>query len=328
MTRLGFLGTGWIGRNRMEAMLATGKARAVGICDPDPDNGREAEALAPDAVSVGSLEGLLALGLDGLVIATPSALHAEQCVAALDAGVSVFCQKPLGRNAREVSAVLDAARNADRLLGVDLSYRHTSAMQAIRDRVRAGELGKIFAADLVFHNAYGPDKPWVRDPELAGGGALIDLGCHLLDLARLFMGKLEPARVHADLFASGSPLDRKRSVVEDLALAQVSLTDGRAIRLACSWWLPAGVDAVIELSFLGEGRALKVRNVNGSFYDFEALLVEGRQARRIAAPPDAWGGRALIAWTQRLGAGGGFDPDVCDLAEVAGLIDAIYGRQP
>src|SRR3954471_9088758 len=153
MTRLAFLGTGWIGRNRMEAMLATGSAEAIAICDPDPKMAAQTRELAPGAALVRSLDELLDLEPDGVVIATPSALHPEQCIAAFAAGASVFCQKPLGRGAAEVAAVLDAAKRADRLLGVDLSYRDTAAMQAIRERIQAGELGRVFAADLTFHNA-------------------------------------------------------------------------------------------------------------------------------------------------------------------------------
>src|SRR5690606_23712639 len=99
---------------------------------------------------------LLELDLDGIVIATPSALHAEQAIAAFERGVAVFCQKPLGRDAIETQRVVSAARAANRLLGVDLSYRHTRAMQKIREVVRAGGIGAPFAVDLVFHNAYGP----------------------------------------------------------------------------------------------------------------------------------------------------------------------------
>ena len=138
MIRLGFLGAGWIGRNRMEALLATGEAQAIAICDPDEANAAEARSLAPAARRVDSLDQLLGLGLDGVVIATPSALHAGQCIRAFDAGTAVFCQKPLGRDATEVAAVLDAARRADRLLGVDLSYRYTAALRSIRELAQAG----------------------------------------------------------------------------------------------------------------------------------------------------------------------------------------------
>src|SRR4051812_36099524 len=63
--------------------------------------------------------------LDGVVIATPSAQHTEQCIAGLKRGLAVFSQKPLGRNAAEVGEAIDAARSMNRLLGVDLSYRGT-----------------------------------------------------------------------------------------------------------------------------------------------------------------------------------------------------------
>ena len=79
--------------------------------------------------------------------------------------------------------MVDAARRAGRRLGVDYSYRFTDGMRALREMVARGELGRVFAVDAVFHNAYGPDKAWCRDPRLAGGGALMDLGVHLVDLA-------------------------------------------------------------------------------------------------------------------------------------------------
>ena len=109
MLTLGFLGLGWIGRNRMEAMLATGEAKAIALCDSNPEMVASAQEIAPDAQALVSFDEMLAQQPDGVVIATPSALHAEQCIAALGAGAAVFCQKPLGRNANEVRAVLDAA---------------------------------------------------------------------------------------------------------------------------------------------------------------------------------------------------------------------------
>ena len=75
--RIGFLGTGWIGRHRMEAMLATGRAEAVGISDPSDEMAAEALKLAPHAKRVENFEALLDLGVDGVVIATPSAMDAN-----------------------------------------------------------------------------------------------------------------------------------------------------------------------------------------------------------------------------------------------------------
>ncbi len=326
VARLGFLGVGWIGRNRMEAVCRSGVARAAAVADVDRKAARAAAAAVGCQTVCQDLEALLCHELDAVVIATPTALHAQQARRALELGVPVFCQKPLGRTAAECRELIALARRAGVALGVDMSYRHVRAVEHALRSLRAGAIGRPHAAELVFHNAYGPDKAWVRDPQLAGGGAMIDLGWHLIDLARLFLGELEPASVHADLFAAGQRLGPDPDQVEDLALAQISLADGRALRIACSWWLPAGTDAVIEASFIGDGRALRIRNVAGSFYDFEALLVEGRRAQRLAGPPDEWGGRALVAWTRRLAADRSFDEDVDQLLEVAELIDRIYGR--
>jgi predicted dehydrogenase len=324
--RLGFVGVGWIGRHRMEVVHRAGASQVAAIADPNRAAADAAAAAVGCRHVFADLEDLLSQDLDGVVIATPTALHAGQVRRALERGLPVFCQKPLGRTASECRELIDAAKSADVALGVDMSYRHAAAVRAALEALRAGRIGEPHTAELVFHNAYGPDKPWVGDPELAGGGALIDLGCHLIDLAELFLGDLVPAAVHANLFAGGEPLDGDRNRVEDLALAQITLADGRALRVACSWWLPAGTDAVIEATFIGPGRALTVRNVAGSFYDFEALLVNGRRSERIAGPPDAWGGRALVAWAERLATTRAFDPEVERLVSVAGLIDRIYGR--
>src|SRR5436190_11978827 len=99
--RLGFLGVGWIGRNRLEAIAKTELAEIVALADPVADMAHKASEHAPDAAVLGTLEEVLDSGVDGVVIATPSALHAEESITALKAGVAVFCQKPLGRDAVE-----------------------------------------------------------------------------------------------------------------------------------------------------------------------------------------------------------------------------------
>jgi predicted dehydrogenase len=324
MMRLGFLGAGWIGRNRMEAILATGEASAVAICDPDPENARQAHERAPLALLTESLDAMLALELDGVVIATPSALHAEQCIRAFEAGAAVFCQKPLGRNAAEVQAVLDAARSANRLLGVDLSYRHTAAMQAIRERVRSGQLGQVFAADLIFHNAYGPQSDWFWDPALSGGGCLIDLGVHLVDLLLWMFDFPEVLDARATLLRDGHP--PAPDEVEDYAIGELTLANGVHARIACSWNLNAGADAVIGAEFYGTDAGAEMRNENGSFFDFSADLLKGRDRERLASPPDDWGGRAAAEWVRKLASGERFTGSTDGLLETARVLDRLYGR--
>jgi len=324
MQRLGFLGTGWIGRNRMEAMLATAEAEPVAICDPDPEMATAARETAPGAEIVGSLDELLACDPDGVVIATPSALHAEQCISAFEAGAAVFCQKPLGRNASEVQAVLDAAKAADRLLGVDLSYRYTAAMQAIRDRIRAGELGQVFAADLTFHNAYGPQSSWFWDPKLSGGGCLIDLGVHLVDLLLWLFDFPEVIQARGTLLRDGhAPADDE---VENYATGELRLANGVNARIACSWNLSAGADAVIEASFYGTAAGAAMRNENGSFFDFAADLLRGQDRQRLVSPPDDWGGRAAADWVGKLAAGERFAGSTAGVLETARILDRLYAN--
>jgi predicted dehydrogenase len=321
--RLGFLGVGWIGRIRMQSLLAGGSAVAAAIADPDPELRAAALEDAPEAVEGEDLPALLACDLDGVVIATPSALHAEQAVTALAAGLPVFCQKPLGRDAQEAGAVVAAAERADRLLGMDLSYRHTEAVRRIREQLLAGAIGDVHALELVFHNAYGPDKPWFKRRDLAGGGCLIDLGTHLVDLA-LWLTGAEIAKVRsARVLREGKVLDTSGDAVEDFALAELDV-GGAVARLACSWWLPAGTECVIEVVLYGREGALAMRNVGGSFYDFEARLQRGTKSELLSAPPDDWGGRALREWSDRLTISRHFDRAAREYGAVSQVIDEIY----
>ena len=322
--RLGFVGVGWIGASRMHALAATGLAEVVAVAEPDPASRTDAVKEIPGAVGVADLAQLLATDLDGVVIATPSALHAEQALQVLAHGVAVFCQKPLGRDLAETRSVIDAARTADRLLGVDLSYRHLAAVQAVRALLRDRALGRVYAADLTFHNAYGPDKPWFTQRSLSGGGCLIDLGTHLLDLV-LWLTQAGDAEVRSGvLLCRGEPLDPATEAVEDFAQAHLRLDGAVDVRLACSWFLPAGRECVIEMTLYGTEGAASVRNVDGSFYDFRAEHWRGTRTEVIAQPPEDWGARALIEWTERLAQAPSFDPAAEEYASLAGVLDTIY----
>jgi predicted dehydrogenase len=310
----------------MQAIIEADVADVVAIADPSPEMAAEAQKLAPDAKIVASLDDILDAQVDGVVIATPSAMHAEQSIRALSHGVAVFCQKPLGRTATETQAVIDAGRQADRLIGVDFSYRYTEGMQRIAEIVRAGELGRVFAVDLVFHNAYGPDKAWFYDPAQSGGGCVMDLGVHLVDLALWVLEFPEVTGVSSKLFAGGELLGRAPDRVEDYAIARLQLSSGAAVQLACSWRLAAGRDAIISAAFYGTDGGAALHNVEGSFYDFIAERYRGTACETLASPPDAWGGRAGVDWAKRLAAGARFSADAEKLVAVSRVLDQIYGR--
>jgi predicted dehydrogenase len=324
--RLGFLGLGWIGQHRLQALLDAQAARVVAVADPSEAVRDSVRQRVPAAAVVGTLDELLQHELDGVVIATPSALHAEQSLQVLTRGIAVFCQKPLARTRAENAAIVEAARKADRLLACDLSYRHTEAMRRIRNCVVEGELGEVYAADLVFHNAYGPDKSWARDPALAGGGCAIDLGIHLVDLALWTLGFPAVERVGSRLYAQGRRVATGSAEVEDHAVAQLELATGAVVRIACSWNGSTGLDAIIEAHFHGARGGAALRNVEGSFYDFAAERFEGTRRIPLAQPPDAWGGRALLEWARHLGAEARYSPAIETIVEVAAVLDRIYGR--
>jgi predicted dehydrogenase len=323
--RLGFLGVGWIGRKRLESVAACGLADIVAIADPVAENRYAVLSGFPSVASHTSLDSLLDEDLDGVVIATPNALHHDQVIASLRAGCAVFCQKPLGRNHAEVQRMIEAAAVADRLLGIDLSYRHVRALREIRRLVHETRLGRVYAATFTFHNAYGPDKPWFYDERLSGGGCLLDLGVHLIDSAVwIFGGK--PRLLSSHLFQGGSPL--RPGGVEDYAMALLEFENYIVVRLECSWRLQAGQAAIIEARFHGTEGGARFSNVDGSFTEFRADQFQGTNAQRLVDPPDDWGSGAIVQWAEQLSFSPRFNPEIREHELVAELLDAAYGRNP
>ncbi len=324
--RLGFVGVGWIGRKRLEAIAHSGLADIVAVFDCDADKAVAAQKFAPTARLSRSYEELLEMDLDGLVIATPNAFHAAQTLAALERGLAVFCQKPLAPGAEETRRIVETAQACNRLLGVDLSYRFLTGIQKIRELLRGQSCGKIFAAQLAFHNAYGPDKPWFYDFKLAGGGCLLDLGIHLVDLALWCLDFPQIITVNSRLFARGQLLTAPLCQLEDFASAQLALDNGASLEISCSWNLHAGCDALISGSFYGTQGGAEFRNVNGSFTEFAASHFQGTKCESLALPPDDWQGRAAVQWVRQLAQNPCFDSAAQSLVRVAETLDQIYGR--
>ena len=325
--RLGFVGLGWIGLNRMESVVKSGVAQVSGVQDVSHAAASEAWKLAPKAVLFTSFEELLQQELDGVVIATPNRFHAEQAIAALQRGMAVFCQKPLGRNACETKQIVEAAQDADCLLGVDLSYRSIPAMQTVSSLVQSGALGKVFAVDAKFHNAYGPDKPWFYDFSQSGGGCLLDLGVHLIDLALGPLGYPAVTRVEGTSFSNGRILPKASEQVEDYCVATIHTADETVINIGSSWNLQAGRAAEISVTFYGtEGGAL-LHNVDGSFFDFVGERFHGTESETLNAADSQWAGLATLEWVGKLATKNEFDPDIARVITVAEIIDNIYGHE-
>lgn len=325
---LGFIGLGWIGKNRMEVLLNKGKISSVTIAEPCKQNAEEALKVAEGAVLAESPEEIYEDNdIDGVVIATPSALHAAQSLQALKSGKAVFCQKPLGRTAAEVEELIKASQEVDKLLSVDLSYRYTKAFQAVYDTITKGHIGKVYAVELVFHNAYGPDKEWFYDINQSGGGCVMDLGTHLIDMALCCLGYPEINELKSYLFSKGVKLEPNENTVEDFAKITMLTDKESAITLECSWHASAGKDAVIRAVFYGTEGGVAFKNKNGSFYDFEAEKYKGTFKEILENAPDDWSGRAGLVWSEKIINSVGYDDlTATEYLKTAQIIDRIYGR--
>jgi predicted dehydrogenase len=324
--RVAFVGLGWIGRKRLDALTADAGAgiEVAALVDSDADRLRAASAVHPKALVAPAVDALLDEDLDAVVIATPNGLHANQAIACLERGLAVFCQKPLATTLSDVKRVLAAARAADRLLGIDFCYRHITGMHELRRRLMSGAIGDVIAISLVFHNAYGPDKSWCKNPALAGGGCLLDLGVHLLDLALWVQGMPPTERVRSRLFAHGQPMQGRTSELEDLAYAEFIQANGAMVRLCCSWYAHIGQPAQIQMEITGTRGGASWCNVDGSFYDFDVHLFHGTEREQLGASRDDWGTRALRAWLRQLQVSNRFDDEAKNIVRSAALIEEVY----
>ena len=192
------------------------------------------------------------------------------------------------------------------------------------DAIMKNNFTEIHGIHLTFHNAYGPDKSWYHDPALSGGGCLMDLGIHLIDLLFWLFDDPLVTDIHSNFFQKGKRLHRIENAVEDYAACQMVLNGHTVVQLSCSWFLPAGKEAIIEASFYGENGGVAFRNVKGSFYDFVAERFYGTTTETLVTPPDDWGGRAAILWVEALVHRKKFNPEAQTYVKVAQVLDTLY----
>jgi predicted dehydrogenase len=174
----------------------------LGICDADMPKAR---ALAerfqiPDAFD--DIEELLAHEeLDALLICTPNHLHEAHILAALSRGLHVFVEKPLTMSAASAQKIAKAAEKKNQIVMVGMNHRYRPDVQLVRNFIQSGELGPITSARGSWH-IFGPGRTmpsWRTRRDQAGGGAIMDLGVAILDLALWLSGSPAPVRVSASL---------------------------------------------------------------------------------------------------------------------------------
>ena len=191
--RLAVLGCGWVADMHTRA-AATAGLTVAGVANHRLESAeRFASEHGIERVTTDWRALVSAPDIDVVVVCTPNALHAEQSIAALEAGKHVLCEKPMATTVVDAEAMLEAAARHDRLLLVLHPWRHHEAVIAVRDAIAAGELGRVVRTHgYGVHADWGPGG-WFTDPALAGGGALVDMGIHAIDTARFLLGEPQPA---------------------------------------------------------------------------------------------------------------------------------------
>lgn len=279
MTRLGIgiIGLG-MGRNHIPGYRSHPQAEVVAIADPDPARLAEIGDQYGIARRYASAEEMLqAEKLDVVSVATPNKFHAPLTIAALEAGCHVLCEKPMAMNALEAQQMLDAAKRTGRRLGINFSYRFSEQSMALRREVDAGSLGDIYFARTVWHRRRGFPGfgSWFGQKALSGGGPLIDLGVHRLDLALWLMGYPRPVWVMGAAYNHiACALAAEKGVrydCEDLAVGLIRCENGATIGVEASWGAHIRERELMETRLLGTKGGLVQRNLDET-YKFEAEM--------------------------------------------------------
>jgi len=219
--RWGVIGSGGIARRRTipEGIVPASNAVLAAVHDVDAAANREV-ARQFGARAAGSLEELLADGVDAVYVATPAHLHRGQVEACARARRPVLCEKPLGLTVAEAEAAVDACRRAGVPLGTAFMMRFQSQHREALRLVREGRLGTPVYARAQLSCWYPPiGGAWRQDPARGGGGSLIDLGGHCVDLLEMFFGPVRRVNCMARRVVHDYP-------VEDGAVALLEFACG------------------------------------------------------------------------------------------------------
>jgi len=213
--------------------------------------------------------------LDVVSVATPNKFHKPLTVAALEAGCHVLCEKPMAMNATEAREMLAASKKAGKRLMINFSFRFNDVAQALKKQVDSGVLGDVYFARTIWLRRRGLPGfgGWFGQKELSGGGPLIDLGVHRIDLALWLMGYPKPVWVMGSTYNPiGAPQARKEGKkfdVEDFAVGLVKFDNGATLEAEASWASNIGERELMETRLLGTKGGLLYKNM-GEGYEFEA----------------------------------------------------------
>jgi predicted dehydrogenase len=200
--------------------------------------------------------------LDAVSVCVPNRFHAAATVDALNAGCHVLCEKPPAINYEEAFAMYEAAKKNDRILAYNFHYRHSQEVKTLKDLIRKGEFGEVYAARVQALRRRGiPGWGNFTNKELQGGGPLIDIGIHMLDAAMYLMGYPEPDYVtagthqrigtRAGIGLMGS-WDPEKFTVEDSAFGFIKFKNGTTLNLETSFAINIKEESLMNVHLFGE----------------------------------------------------------------------------
>jgi len=248
--RVGIIGSGGIAQAcHMPAYQALAGVELHAVADINPQAARAAaEKFSVPHVFTDYRDLVAMPEIDVVSVCTPNAFHKGPTIAALKAGKHVLVEKPIAVNAAEGRAMLRAAKRAGKLLMVGLNNRFAATTQALKRAIDGGALGEIYFAEAVATRRRGiPGWGGFTEKDKSGGGALVDIGVHILDLSLYLMGYPKPASVSGVVAAKFGPRtdlprveggwawDPKNFSVDDFGVGFVRFENGTALVLKASW---------------------------------------------------------------------------------------------
>jgi predicted dehydrogenase len=245
MTRVALFGSGWVADFHARGVQALPAGELVAVANWRPDSAEKlAERHGISRVTT-DWETLAAdPEVDAAIVATPNALHAPQTIALLRNGKHVMVEKPMATTVAECDAMIAASERSGAFLMVAHCWRFRDEVVALRDRIRAGELGEVVKTrGYGVHANWGPSG-WFTQRDLAGGGALLDMGVHAIDTTRFLLGEPVPEAVCATLGTRYGTYD-----VDDDGILLISWSNGTNSIVESGWWHPhlGGLEADTEV---------------------------------------------------------------------------------
>ncbi|TVR55707.1 MAG: gfo/Idh/MocA family oxidoreductase [Spirochaetaceae bacterium] len=270
--RVGVIGAGFIGRVHLDTFGKMPNVELAGICDAVPGAATAAatahgvrHVFSEPAEMIGSEE------IDVIVVAVPNRFHTDLAVAALDAGKHVLLEKPMAIDGTAARRIVEAQKSSRRTLMVAHQMRWSAMAREAKRQVETGELGKVYNGKAVMmrRKAIPGWGSWFTRKSESGGGPLIDIGVHMLDLGMWLMGSPKPISVFGSVYAEFGPEKRGTGRwgtpdwngvfdVEDLATALIKLDTGATLSLEVSWAVNTDSDSGHQIHLMGTEGGLSV----------------------------------------------------------------------